>query len=162
MKTIKKFSFSIVFIILLVGLNLIHHRLYHYIRKLTGEKFFVYVVFALFVAFFLVLIIKMLPGRKNLELALIILSLGLVFFFIVSRPLFSSRLNVLEFFLLGFVVAIENKKAKSFAPFVLILAAALLVEIAGNLSLGSSFYYLDVWVNVLTALCGYVTTFLLI
>ncbi len=162
MKTIKKFSFTIVFIIVLVGLNLIHHRLHHYISKLTGEKFFVYVVFALFVAFFLMLLIKILPSRKNLELALILLCLGLVFFFVISRPLFSSRLNVLEFFLLGFVVALENKKAKSFAPFVLILAAALLVEVAGNFALGSSFYYLDVWVNVLTALSGYIATFLLL
>jgi hypothetical protein len=86
-----------------------------------------------------------------------LLSMGLVFFLLFSRPVFLFQLIVLEMFILGIFIALEGKKSKSILPFVLIVVAAVLIEISSNLSIGSSFYYLDAWRNALIALSGCLT-----
>lgn len=129
---------------------------------LTGKNFLLYLIYALFVAFSLILIIKVFPAKKNLEIVIVLLVMGLIFFFLISRTPFLAKLSILEFFLLGILVSLENKKSKSFLPFILLFAAALLVEVANNLSLGSRFYYLDVWLNSLTGLSGFLAGLLII
>ena len=94
-----------------------------------------------------------------MELAAISLAVGLVFFFLLSWPVFVFQLNVLEMFLLGFLLSVESKKTKSLMPLLLLVLGAILVEIASNLSIGSHFYYLDAWRNTLTALSGYLAGF---
>jgi hypothetical protein len=98
---------------------------------------------------------------NNREIAVLLLSMGLVFFLLFSRPVFLFQLIVLEMFILGIFIALEGKKSKSLLPFILIVVTAALVEISSNLSIGSSFYYLDAWRNTLIALSGCLTGFLL-
>lgn len=118
-------------------------------------------ILALFVAFFLVVFLKKGSRIDNREIAILLLSMGLVFFLLISRPVFLFQLLVLEMFILGVIIALEGKKSKSILVFVLIAVAAALVEISSNLSTHSSFYYLDVWRNALVALSGYLTGCLL-
>ena len=88
--------------------------------------------------------------------------MGIIFFFLLSRSPFLAKLNIVEFFILGILMSIENKKSKSIVPFFFLIGVAFLIEIISNFSLGSRFYYLDVYINSLTALSGYITGFLLI
>lgn len=162
MKALKKFKFSMFYIIVLIAVNFFHFQVGDFLITLTGKNFILYLIYALFVSFTLVLLFKIIPSKKNLELAILLLTMGLIFFLLVSRNPFLSKLSILEFFLLGLFVSLENKKSKSFVPFILLCAAAFLVEAANNLSSGSHFYYLDVWINSLAGLSGYAAGFLLI
>lgn len=119
-------------------------------------------ILALFVAFFLVVLLKKRSKINNREIAILLLSMGLIFFLLFSRPVILFQLIVLEMFILGILIALEGKKSKSLLPFVLIAIAAALVEISSNLSVGSSFYYLDAWRSALIALSGYLTGYLLL
>lgn len=161
MKFLKRFKISLVYIIVLMIVNLFHFQVENLLIKLTGKNFMGYLIYGLFLAFFLVLLIKIILSKKSLEPVVVLLIMGLIFFFLFSRNPLLAKLGVLEFFLLGVLAALENKKAKSLFPLILIIAAALLVEAVGNFSSGGVFYYLDGWINILTGLSGYIACFLL-
>jgi len=162
MKVLKKFSFSFFYVVALSVINVFHYRLENFLFKLTGENFVLYLIYALFISFSVLLLIKVLPSKKNLELSLVLLTMGSVFFFLVTRTPFLAKLGILEFFLLGILMSVENKKSKSVFPFILLVGTAFLIEWIHNLSFGSRFYYLDAWLNSLTGLSAYIATFLLI
>jgi hypothetical protein len=130
--------------------------------KLSAEKFVLYLIYGLFFSFFLVIFIKCLRARKNLELAIVLLTMGLIFFFLFSNPRILFKLTILEFFILGILVALDNKKSKSLLPYLLLFGTAFLVEIVTSLFAAPHFYYLDVWIHSLTGLSGYIAGFLLI
>jgi hypothetical protein len=129
--------------------------------RVSSRNFVFYMILALFLAFFLVIFLKKRSKINNREIAILLLSMGLVFFLLFSHPVLLFQLIVLEMFLLGVVIALEGKKSKSILPFVLIVVAAVLIEISSNLSTGSTFYYLDAWRNTLIALSGCLTGCLL-
>lgn len=158
----RRYSFSILYTIVLCVINFYHYRFERFLVSLTGEKFPIYLIAALFVSISVILLFKAIRSKKNPELALVLLTMGLIFFFFISRSPFLAKMNILEFFALGILISLENKKSKSIIPFILLVGAAFLGEIATNFLMGSSFYYLDVYINFLTGLCGYIAGFLLI
>jgi fructose-specific phosphotransferase system IIC component len=124
---------------------------------MSAGTFARYLIYGFFVAFFLVFFIKFGKLRRQLEIAVGILVFALIFFFLFSRSMFLFKLGILEFFILGLLAALDNRKARSYLPFLLILGAACLVEVVTNTAAGTRFYYLDVWVHSLAALSGYVS-----
>jgi hypothetical protein len=158
----KKYKYSIIYIIFLVVVNFFHFRVERFIAGTTGKNFVVYLIYGVFLAFFLVVIIKVAAAKKNMEIAVILMSIGLIFFFLFSQPVFLFQLTVLELFILGVLLAWEGKKTKSPVPFLLLAAAAVLVEVSSNLSIGSRYFsYFDAWRNILITLSGYLSGFIL-
>ena len=153
----RKYKYSIIYALFLIVINFFHFRVEKWIAGLTGKNFPLYLIYALFLAFFLVVLFKKVSAKKNMEIAVVLLTMGLVFFFLFSWPVFSFQMNVLEMFILGIFLSKESIKSKSLAPFFILAAAAISIEIASNLSIGSHFYYLDAWRNVLIALSGYLS-----
>jgi len=88
--------------------------------------------------------------------------MGVVFFFLFSNPRLLFKLAILEFFILGLLVALDNRKSKSFLPYLLLFGTAFLIEIVTSLFAAPHFYYLDVWIHSLTGLSGFIAGFLLI
>jgi hypothetical protein len=142
-----------------VVLNFFHSPVSSFLASLTGEKFIIYLLYALFFSFFLIALIRVFRTGKNIETATVIFTAALIFFFLLSRPFLLFKLSIAEFFILGVILFVNGKKSRStFATAsALLVLTALLVEIAGNLSAGSSFYYFDVWMTVLFGLAGYIT-----
>jgi hypothetical protein len=158
---LKAYKFSIIYAIFVVIINFFHFRVEKWLIDASSRNFVYYIILALLLAFFLVVLLKKRSRIDNREIAILLLSMGLVFFLLFSRPVFLFQLLVLEMFILGIFIALEGKKSKSLLSFVIILVTAVLVEISSNLSIGSSFYYLDAWRNALVALCGCLAGFLL-
>jgi len=163
---LKKFKTSIIYIIVLAAVSALHLQLETLVLKLSAGTFFLYSIYGLFLAFFLVLIIKTYMAGKNLELAIALLIPGLIFFFLFSNSRFLFKLGIFEFFVLGLLLARDNKKdnkkTKNPLPFVLLTGAACLTELVTNIAAGTYFYYLDVWIDSLTGLGGYIAAFLLL
>ncbi len=157
----KAYKFSVIYAIFLVIVNFFRFRVEKWLIDASSRNFVYYMILALLLAFFLVVFLKKRSRIDNREIAILLLSMGLVFFLLFSRPVLLFQLIVLEMFILGVFIAMEGKKSKSLLAFVLIVVAAVLIEISANLSVGSSFYYLDVWRNVLIALSGFLTGCLL-
>ncbi|MCP4157745.1 MAG: hypothetical protein GY757_59095 [bacterium] len=158
----NKFKLSLIYIVCLVVVSYLHRPLHTLILKASAGNIFYYLIYGLFVSFFVVVLLKTVKTGRNREIAVLLLIAGQVFFFLFSTPMFLFKLTILEFFILGLIVAFESKKAKTPIPFFILFAGASLAEIASNLWLGSSFNYLDVWVNALSGLSGYVAGFLLL
>jgi hypothetical protein len=131
------------------------------IVDITGRNFALYIIYALFLAFFLVVFVKVAAAKKSIDIAIILLTLGLMFFFLFSHPVFLFKLTLLELFFVGVLVSWEGKKGKSFIPFLIMAAVAVLVELSSNFAVGSHFYYFDVWRHCLTSLSGYLAGSLL-
>jgi len=158
---VKAYKFSVIYAIFLVMVNFFHFRVEKWLIDASSRNFVYYMILALLLAFFLVVFLKKRSRIDNREIAILLLSMGLVFFLLFSRPVLLFQLIVLEMFILGVFIALEGKKSKSILAFVLIVVAAVLIEISANLSMGSSFYYLDAWRNALIALSGFLTGCLL-
>lgn len=158
----KKWIVSLIYIVLLAAVSYFHLRLEALIIKASAREFVIYSIYGLFAAFAVVILIKFLLARKNLELAMGLLAMGMIFFFLFSTPLFLFKLTLLEFFILGVVVAVETRKSQSLFSFVLLIGTACLIEVITNYAGGTRFYYLDVWINSLTALSGYIAGCLII
>jgi len=158
---VKAYKFSVIYAIFLVMVNFFHFRVEKWLIDASSRNFVYYMILALLLAFFLVVFLKKRSRIDNREIAILLLSMGLVFFLLFSRPVLLFQLIVLEMFILGVFIALEGKKTKSLLAFVLIVVAAVLIEISANLSVGSSFYYLDAWRNALVALSGFLTGCLL-
>lgn len=138
-------------------ISALHFPLETLILKLSAGTFARYLIYGFFVAYFLVFFIKFVRARKQLEIAIGLLVMVLIFFFLFSRSMFLFKLSILEFFILGVLTAMDNRKAKSFLPFLLIFGAACLMEVVTNVAAGTRFYYLDVWIQTLAGLAGYVS-----
>lgn len=152
----KKYKYSIIYIIFLVLVYLLHFRVERFIAGTTGKNFVVYFIYGLFLALFLTIAIKAFLSKKNLNITITLLTMGLIFFFLFTNPVFLFKLSVLELFILGVILSLEGKKSKSLIPFLLIAAAVILVEVSSNLSIGSRYFsYFDAWRNTLIALSGY-------
>ncbi len=159
---IKPFKGTLFFSLVLMGVSLFHFQLESFILKLTALNFVIYLIYGLFLAFFLVIFFKISRAGKNLEMGVLLLVTGLIFFFLFSNPRLLFKLEIFEFFLLGVLAALDNKKRKSLVPFIIILAVACLVELVTTLWSGTRFYYLDVWIHSLAGLSGYITGFLML
>jgi hypothetical protein len=159
---LKTYKYSIIYTIFLGIVNFFHFSVEKWIIGISSRRFAFYLIAALFLAFFLVIFAKKRSQITNLEIAILLLTMGFVFFLIFSRTVYMFQLGVLEMFILGILVAMEGKKTRGLLSFLILGAAAIIVEIASNLSIGSAFYYLDAWRHTLVALCGYLSTCLLI
>lgn len=152
----KKFKTSLIYIAALLLITAFHFQLETLILKMSAGTFARYLIYGLLAAFFVVIIVKAVTAGKSFEIAIGLSAMGMVFFFLFSRSMFLFKLGILEFFILGLVVAWDGKRSRNYMPFLLIFGAACLVELTANLVTGTSFYYLDVWVLSLTALSGYI------
>jgi hypothetical protein len=159
---LKTYKYSIIYAIFLGIVNLFHFRIERWILKVSGRNFAFYLIVVLFLVFFLVVFLKKRSKITNPEVAVLLLTMGFVFFLLISRTVYLFQLGVLEMFILGILLAAEGRKTKNLYPFLILAGAAILVEIASSLSIGSSFYYLDAWRNALVALSGYLAASLLI
>jgi hypothetical protein len=158
---LKTYRFSIIYGIILAVVNFFHVQVERLIAAVTGKSFGTYIIYALCLAFFLVVLFKVAAAKKNRDIAVILLTMGLIFFFLLSHPVFLFKLTVVELFFFGVLVAWEGKKSKTLLPFLIIFGCAVIVEIASNLGLNTHFYYFDAWRNALTALSGYLAGSLL-
>lgn len=156
----KKFKISIIYIIALAVVAIFHRPLERLVLRLSAGEFFLYTIYGLFLAFSLVIIIKGYLSGKNLDLAAALLIAGVIFFFLFLKSMFLFKLSILEFFILGILVSMDNKKARSVVPFFLLVGAACFIEFVDNIIPGTRFYYYDVWIYSLTGLSGYVSGFL--
>ena len=77
MKISRKCGFSIFYIIVLIVINFFNYRLEDFLIDLTGKKFLFYLIYALFISFFVLLIFKVFPAKKNLDIALVLLTTAL-------------------------------------------------------------------------------------
>jgi hypothetical protein len=159
---LRNFTASIFYIAVLVVIHYFHSQVRSAVVSFSGKQFALYVIYGLFLSYFLINLFRAWKSRSDVEIAAILLVIGTVSFFLVSRPFFLFKLQVLEFFILGSLLAIENKKTKGLGgfslAFLLLVGAAALAELSGNVAAGSTFYYLDVWTTTLFGLSGYIAT----
>lgn len=160
---LKTYRISIITGLLLCVLSLFHSKVTGVIVSLTGRNFASYFIYAVFLAFFLVALFKVIAAKKSQEIGIVLLTAGLMFFFVLSRPRLSFKLTLLELFVFGVIVAWESKKSKSLLPFLILALGATAIEFASSLSIGgqfstgSHFYLMDAWRNMLAALSGYLS-----
>lgn len=156
----KRFRLTLLYFPGLIVLNFFHPAFRSLLAALTGEKFIVYLVYALFISFFIINLVRVYRRGKNTEAATVLLLAVLIFFFLSSRPRLLFKLSLLEFFVLGVILFLDYMKSRPALAYSLawLTAAAVMAEIAGNLGAGTDFYYFDVWMSVLFGLCGYVAT----
>ena len=158
----RNFTASIFYIAVLVIIHYFHSQVRSAVISFSGKQFALYVIYGLFLAYFLINLFRAWKSRSDIEIAAILLVIGTITFFLISRPLFLFKLQILEFFILGSLLAVENKRAKGLGgfslAFFLLVGAAALAEWSGSFASGSSFYYLDVWRTTLFGLGGYIAT----
>jgi len=156
---LKKIKISLVYIIFLLVVNLFHSKLKTFLFSYTGEHFVLYLIYGLFISFFLILLFKAFISKSNLNIVIELFIMGFILFHLFSTTgaHFLFKVSIFEFFILGVLLSMENKKSKSWIPFALLISAVILTQFFSDISMEGSFYYLDVWRDLLFALSGYIS-----
>jgi hypothetical protein len=153
---LRRFRTSLAFTAGLVCLHLVHHRLFNWLVSSGHAPLAEYVVIGLAAAAVGILVVKTVGRGFDLETAAAVCIGLIVFFFLLSRPRIQFKFKILEFFVFGIVLALENRRVRSFMPLLLVPVAAILSALAVHLVLGRGIYFMEMWLNGLFAMSGYV------
>jgi hypothetical protein len=158
----KKFRFSLLFIVLLLATSPFHLQIERFIIGLKSFRFVNYVLLGLLAAFFVVALIRSIINKKVIEMAAVMLAAAVIFYFIFPRHVFmhnayfSIFLHIAEFFILGFIIFKENRNAPSPVPFLLLLIAAAGLEVIQRWLPHRVFDWQDIWLNGISGLAGFI------
>ncbi|HNX97651.1 MAG TPA: VanZ family protein [Candidatus Aminicenantes bacterium] len=161
----KRFKFSLIYLVVVLATTPYHHQLERWAINWKGLPFITYILLGLLAAFFCTALVRLMLERRMAESAPLFLAAALVSYFIFQRNIYLSLkffplfLHIFEFFVLGFLMAWENRKGKSFFPIVTLVIAALAFEAIQMLLPGRIFDPQDAWFNAIFALAGYVVGF---
>jgi glycopeptide antibiotics resistance protein len=133
--------------------------------EIRGFNFINYVLLGILAAFFALAFFKAAVGGKALENAAILLAAAIVSYFLFQRRIFlnktffSNFLHIAEFFILGFLLFKENRKASSAIPFFTLFVAAFAFELIQVFFHNRVVDANDIWTNVIAGLVGMVVGF---
>jgi glycopeptide antibiotics resistance protein len=162
---LKKFRFSLVYILALLATSPFHLQVRNMLVEIRGFNFINYVLLGILAAFFALAFFKAAVGGKALEIAAILLAAVIVSYFLFQRRIFLNRtffsnfLHIAEFFILGFLLFKENRKASSAAPFFILFVSAFAFELIQFFFHSRVVEANDIWTNVIAGLVGMVVGF---
>ena len=157
----KKFRFSIFYTLLLAASTPFHLQLERFFIQQHWLRLLNYILLGILIAFFAVAFLKSVAEKKIFELAGVLLSAGVVFYFLFQRRIFlnvsrfSLLLHIAEFFLLGWILFRENKRNFSLVPLLGLFAAAIGFEAIQMVMPDRIFDLNDIWINCLSGLAGF-------
>jgi glycopeptide antibiotics resistance protein len=159
---LKKFRFSLLYILLLLATSPFHLRARNLLVDIRAFNFINYILLGLIVAFFALALFKALVAGKPLDNAALLLAAAIVFYFLFQRRIFlnktffSNFLHIAEFFILGILLFKENRRASSAVPFVVLLASAFAFEMVQVFFHSRVVDAHDIWINAIAGLVGLV------
>jgi hypothetical protein len=162
---LKKFKFSLLYILLLLVTSPFHIQIKNLLVGSKGFNFISYVLLGILVAFFTVGFFKAIKTGKTLEITAIFLALAIVSYFLFQRRIFLNKvffanfLHIAEFFILGVLLIKENKKTSSAIPFIILFISAFAFELMQVFFHNRVVDSNDIWTNLIAGLVGLVVGF---
>lgn len=152
----KKYPFSIIFFLVLLAAEIFKFKTAAWLSGIGGRQLLTYVIYGVSAAIVAVFIMKAIMEKKAEKVPELLLSGGLVFYFLLSRQVAEYQLGVLEFFLLGFLICFEGRKSNSLLPSGMLLLFPLIVVAVTGFVRGGEFYLLEFIKHFLYTAAGYV------
>ena len=162
----KKYKYSLLYILFLLATSPFHRQVTNLLLRSQGFHFVNYVLLGVLAAFFVLAIFKAFVSGKFLNNAAILLAAAIVFYLLFQRRIFLNRaffsnfLHIAEFFLLGVILAKENKRGAAVVPFLVLLASAFAFELVQVFFHGRVVDANDIWTNAIAGLVGMVVGFI--
>jgi glycopeptide antibiotics resistance protein len=157
---LKKFKFSLLYILALLLTLPFHVQIKNLLVKSTSFNFVNYVLLGIMAAFFALAFFKAFTSGKPLEITVIFLAAAIVGYFLFQRKIFLSKvffsnfLHIAEFFILGVLLSKENKKTSSPLPFIILFSSAFAFELVQFFFHNRVVDSNDIWTNVISGLVG--------
>jgi len=157
---VKRFKFSLGCGVLLLATTPFHVTLERTMVGLSGFNFINYLLLGVLLAFMVLALARSLAEGNVLGVGSVLLAAAVMGYFFFVRRIFLNHahfrlmLHLTEFFILGVILAKENKRQMSALPFVILLAAAFGCEWIQRLVPGMRFDFHDVWLNGIAGLIG--------
>jgi glycopeptide antibiotics resistance protein len=159
---LRKYKFSLFYILLLLATSPFHLQFRNLLVGLRGFHFSNYLLLGILVAFFALAFIKALGSGKAIENAALLLAATIVFYFLFQRRIFLNKaffanfLHIAEFFILGVLLAKENKRSASHLPFLILFASSFAFELIQVFFHNRVVDANDIWTNTIAGLVGLV------
>jgi len=163
---LKKYRYSLIFILFLLATSPFHLQVSNLLLRTQVFNSVNYLLLGVMAAFFVLAFFKALASGKVLENAALLLAAAIVFYLLFQRRIFLNRaffsnfLHIAEFFLLGVILARENKRAASVAPFLVLFASAFAFELIQVFFHSRVIDANDIWMNGIAGLVGMVVGFI--
>ncbi len=158
----KKFKFSLLYILVLLATSPFHVEIKNMLLGIRGFNFSNYILLGILAAFFALAFFKVFTSGKMLDVAAILLAATIICYFLFQRRIFlnkvffSNFLHIAEFFILGWLLSKENKKASSLAPFFILVISAFFFELIQVFFNNRVVDANDIWTNAISGLVGLV------
>jgi len=149
---------NLIFILLfLVSLNYISKIFVNIAAKGSLYNLAINLIFGLFLALLVIVLLKFSNYKKSSFLNILILSQGLIFYFLLTQPRLFDKLILAAFYFTGIFLFFTGKKKYDIYFPLFILFLAIFFEVSGLLLFEKNFLYLSVLKNFLIVTAGYTT-----
>lgn len=162
----KKYTFSLVYILALLVTLPFHVQLKNLLVGLRGFYFINYVLLAVLAVFFALGLLRAFRSGKPLDITAGLLAVAVILYFLFQRRIFlnkvffSNFLHVAEFFILGVLLGRESKKGSPLPPLMILFASAFAFELLQVFFHNRVVDGNDIWTNMISGLVGQVLGFL--
>jgi len=163
---LNKYKFSLLYILALLLTLPFHVQIKNVLAGSTSFNFSNYLLLGIMAAFFVLGFLKAIRAGKPLEIAALFLAAAIIGYLLFQRKIFlnqsffSNYLHIGEFFILGILLAKENRKASSPLPFIFLFLSAFAFELVQVFFHNRVVDSNDIWTNLLAGLVGLVTGFI--
>jgi hypothetical protein len=161
MPAMKKYKFSLAFLLLLIVTSPWHLKLERLILNNNLFRFVSYFMLAVIALLFGYAVLKSFWDKDGRGFAILILIGTLLSYFLVFRRIFLNRtffadfMHIFEFFVLGFILRREGDKNAYLFKIFLLLAGAVAFELLQYFLPGRIFDLKDVFFNTIFAFSGF-------
>jgi len=163
---LNKYKFSLLYILALLLTLPFHVQIKNVLAGSTSFNFSNYLLLGIMAGFFALGFFKAIRAGRPLEISAIFLAAAIIGYLLFQRNIFlnksffSNFLHIGEFFILGILLAKENKKASSPFPFIFLFTSAFAFELVQFFFRNRVVDSNDIWTNVISGLVGLVTGFI--
>lgn len=126
------------------------------IRKNSLQNLTENIIFAFFIAAFLLIFIRFPAKEKRNSAAVLIFILGTLAYFYFTGPLLLLKFQLIEFFIVGIIISPFFLRSGTFIPVLFIVFLAIFVNVIDNVVTGNDIFLLGILRNSITGIGGFI------
>lgn len=155
-KRLKRFNLLLLTITLGV-LSVFQRDIVRVIRDNSLQNLTENIIFAFFIAVFLLIFIRSRIWEKRDPAVIYIFALGILSYFYFTGPLLLQKLLLVAFFISGIILFRFFIRSGPFIPLLFILFLVFFTDIIDNIVTGNDIFILDILRNFITGIAGFIS-----
>lgn len=156
----KKLNLLFIFLFL-IAFNYLGKLAVNFVSGRSLYNFSLNLILGICFAVLVIVLLRIGINKKPLLFSSLILSQGIIFYFLLTQPRLFDKLILIGFYFSGILIFYSGGKKKESFYYLFILLLAIIFEVSGILLFDRNFLYLNILRNFLIGTAGFTTGYLI-